>query len=396
MNRRHGEGSVYRKGNGWEAAAYIGGRRRSARGRTMREARDKLRALQQRRSSAVPIVDERLTVAAYLEYWLSVIASTVRPNTHVRYCEYVRVHAVPVIGHLRLIELKPMHLQQLYAHRLEAGSAPSTVHHLHAVLHRALAMAERWEQTDRNVARLVTPPRVARTKIEPLTLDEVRRLLDAARGTRFEAAFVIAVVTGVRLGELLALRWDDLDLGAEPTLRVRGSLQRVNGKLQILEPKTAQSVRDVAIGRRGADALRAHRVRQVEERLAIGTSWTDRGLAFPNRWGDYMNPEWFRRREFGDVLQRAGLRTIRFHDLRHTFATLQLANNQPLKIVSEMMGHTRIAITQDLYTHVSATMQRAAADALDAVIAPQSTRTRQPHRALSNVDQQVLPLEPWQ
>lgn len=335
----------------------------------MREARDRLRALQERAAAGVPVVDERLTVRDFLEYWLTVTESTVRPSTLRRYREFVRVHAVPRLGHLRLIDLKPMHLQQLYAERLHAGLSPTTVHHLHAVLHRALTMAERWEQVDRNVARLVTPPRVSRAKIEPLTLAEVRRFLDAARGSRFEAAFVLAVVTGVRLGELLALRWDDLDLGDAPSIRVRGSLQRVHGVgLQILEPKTAQSVREVAIGRLGADALRAHRVRQAEERLLIGTSWTDRGLVFPNHWGDYMNPEWFRRREFGDVLARAGLRKIRFHDLRHTFATLQLANNQPLKIVSEMMGHTRVAITQDLYTHVSAAMQRSAADALDAAI----------------------------
>jgi integrase len=365
MSRRYGEGSVYRKGAGWEASAYVNGRRRSARGRTMREARDKLRAMQDRATAGEPLLDEWLSVAEYLEYWLSVTESTVRSSTHVRYSQYVRKHAVPIVGHLRLVDLRPMHLQQLYAKRLQAGSSPSTVHHLHACLHRALAMAERWEQVNRNVARLVTPPRVPRHKVEPLTIDEVRRFLDAVRGSRFEAAFVIAVVTGVRLGELLALRWDDIDVGDQPTVRVRGSLQRLGGKLQILEPKTAQSVRDVAIGELGADALRAHRRRQVSERLAIGTSWTDRNLVFPNNWGEYMNPEWFRRREFRPVLESAGLRQIRFHDLRHTFATLQLANNQPLKIVSEMMGHTRIAITQDLYTHVSAAMQRAAADALN-------------------------------
>ncbi|HEU5006368.1 MAG TPA: site-specific integrase [Jatrophihabitantaceae bacterium] len=288
MSRGYGEGSVYRKGTGWEASAYLDGRRRSVRGRTMREARERLRALQARAASGEPITDERLTVAAYLEYWLSVTESTVRPSTHQRYQQYVRVHAVPIIGHLRLVELKPMHLQQLYAKRLQAGSSPSTVHHLHACLHRALAMAERWEQVNRNVARLVTPPRVPRPQIEPLTVEEVRRFLAAARSSRFEAAFVVAVVTGVRLGELLALRWDDIDLGDAPTVRVRGTLQRADGRLQILEPKTAQSVRVVAIGRLGAEALRAHHVRQAEERLRIGSCWTDRDLVFPNLWGEYM------------------------------------------------------------------------------------------------------------
>jgi integrase len=217
--------------------------------------------------------------------------------------------------------------------------------------------------------------------------------IDAARGSRFEAAFVLAVVTGVRLGELLALRWADIELGEAPAIRVRGSLQRAHGRRQILEPKTAHSIRDVAVGRLGADALRAHRVRQAEERLAIGTSCNDHGLVFPNHWGDYMNPEWFRRRAFDDVLDQAGLRRIRFHDLRHTFATLQLANNQPIKIVSEMMGHTRSAITQDLYTHVSAAMQRSAADALDLAIHPRVAPSLVQRIGRAGYEQQTLPLD---
>jgi site-specific recombinase XerD len=136
-----------------------------------------LRDLQQRAADGESLTDTCLTVAEYLQYWLSVTESTVRPTTYKRYEQYVRVHAIPVIGHLQLRELRPMHLQQLYAKRLQAGSSATTVHHLHACLHRALAMAERWEQVSRNVARLVSPPRVPRATIEPLTLDEVRRFL---------------------------------------------------------------------------------------------------------------------------------------------------------------------------------------------------------------------------
>jgi integrase len=197
----------------------------------------------------------------------------------------------------------------------------------------------------------------------------------------------------VRLGELLALRRDDTDLGDAPTARVRGTLQRADGRLQILEPKNAQSVRVIAIGRLGAEALRAHHVRQAGERLRIGTSWTDRDLVFPNLWGEYMNPEWFRRNEFYPLLETAGLRRIHFHDARHTFATLQPANNQPLKVVSERMDHTRTAITQDLYTHASAAMQRSAADALDAALRPERPGLR-PGRSTTLPGQQVLPLAP--
>lgn len=367
--RLTGEGSVYRKGDGYEAALVVDGRRRTARAKTAGAARAKLLELQTKRENDQLQMDERLTVADYLEYWLSVSATTVRPRTAKRYGEYVRVHATPAIGRHRLTQLKPLHLQQLYAARLEAGAAPSTVHHLHAVLHRALAMAERWELVRRNVAKQVTPPRVPRFKIRPLTARDVNQLFAAAEGSRFEAAIVLAVVSGLRLGEIFALRWSDVELGEEPLVHVRGSLQRVNGALSIVEPKTDQSMRDVAVGTTGADALRRHRMRQNQQRLRAGEIWEERDLVFPNNRGRYMATDYFVRQYFQPVVAAAGLPRLRFHDLRHTFATLQLSNKQPVKIVSEMMGHTRTAITQDLYTHVSAQMQRQAASAMDALLA---------------------------
>jgi integrase len=368
MARANGEGSIYPKGDGFEVALIVHGRRRTARAKTITEARSKLRELQRRQEQEQASYDERITVKQFLEYWLSVTETTVRPRTYKRYAEYVRVHAIPGIGHLRLTQLRPVHLQDLYAARLKAGSSPSTVQHLHATLHRAFKMAERWEYASRNVASRVTPPRVPRFKIRPLTLAEVRRLLAAAAGTRFEAAVVLGVVTGMRLGEIFALRWSDVDLGEESVIHVRGSLQRVNGRLQLVEPKTAGSVRDVALSDLGRDAIRRHRKQQTKHRMKMGESWEDNDLVFPNALGRFMATDYFVRREFRRVLDGAGLPHIRFHDLRHTFATLQLGNQQPIKIVSEMMGHSRTAITQDLYTHVSAQMQRKAADALDAAL----------------------------
>jgi integrase len=380
MARANGEGSIYPKGDGFEVALIVHGRRRTARAKTITEARAKLRELQRRQEQEQASYDERITVKQFLEYWLSVTATTVRPRTHKRYAEYVRVHAVPELGHIRLSQLRPVHLQDLYATRLKAGASASTVQHLHATLHRALTMAERWEYVPRNVASRVTPPRVPKFKIRPLTVAEVQHLLAAASGTRFEAAVVLGVVTGMRLGEIFALRWDDVDLGREPVVHVRGSLQRVEGRLQIVEPKTAGSVRDVALSELGREALRGHRKQQMKHRLQLGDSWEDHDLVFPNAWGRFMATDYFVRREFRRILDKAELPHIRFHDLRHTFATLQLGNQQPIKIVSEMMGHSRTAITQDLYTHVSAQMQRRAADALDVML-----RTQDREQAASDV-----------
>jgi integrase len=366
--RANGEGTVYRKGKGYEAAISYQGKRRTARAATATEAKARLRELLRRAEEHQFTQDERLSVEKYLEYWLTVVETTVRPNTYKRYAEYIRVHAVPMIGRHRLRDLRPLHLQQLYASRLQAGASASTVAHLHTVLQRALTMAERWEYVTRNVARQVTPPSVPRFQLKPLTPQEVRRLFAAAQPSRYEAVIYLAVLTGLRLGELFALRWSDLELGDEPVVRVRGSLQRVKGQLVVLEPKTRESVRDVAVGSLGAEALRRHRARQVEERLRVGAAWEDVDLVFPNVWGRYTAPDYFVRRDFRRIVERADLPRMRFHDLRHTFATLQLNGKQPLKIVSEMMGHTRVGITQDLYTHVSAQMQRGAAAALDQLL----------------------------
>ena len=335
MRRGNGEGTVYRRDNGWETAGYADGRRRTFRAKTRREAQSRLDAAVKRAKSGEPVVDERLTVAAFLEYWLTAIEPTIRARTRQRYQEYVR-HAIPRIGRVKLAQLAPVHLQGLYADKLKTGLAPSTVQHLHRALFRALVMAERWEMVHRNVARLVTPPRVPKYKLQPLTADEVRQLFAAAEGHRFEAAFVVAVVTGLRLGELLALRWCDVGLDGHPVLHVRGSLQRANGKLQILEPKTSGSIRDVALARIGADALRAHRVKQNAERLRLGASWQNHDLVFTNRWGRFLAPDYFVQKHFVGLLESAG----------HSAAGKSAA--VPIKIVSEMMGHTRTAITQDL------------------------------------------------
>jgi integrase len=372
MARANGDGSIYPKGDGFEAALIVHRRRRTARAKTITEARAKLRELQRRQEQEQASYDDGVTVKQYLEYWLSVVETTVRPRTHKRYAEYVRVHAVPTLGHLRLTQLRPVHLQDLYAERLKAGASASTVQHLHAVLHRALVMAERWDYVPRNVASRVTPPRVPKFKTRTLSVAEVQRLLRAASDSRFEAAIVLAVVTGMRLGEIFALRWSDVDLGEESVVHIRGSLQRVRGKLQVVEPKTAGSVRDVALSSMGRDSLRRHRAKQNKLRLERGDAWEDHDLIFANAWGRFMATDYFVRQEFSRVLERAGLPKIRFHDLRHTFATLQLDRQQPIKIVSEMLGHSRTAITQDLYTHVSAQMQRNAADGLDAVLRDES------------------------
>jgi integrase len=372
--RGHGEGSIQKRADGrWAAAidlGYLNGtrKRKTVYGKTRQEAADKLLALLQARKDGVPISPDTTTVGAFLTEWLETVKLTVRPRTYQRYEEYVRLHIKPSIGRIRLTRLTPQHVQRLYSQQLTAGMSPQSVLHLHRVLHLALSRALKWGLVARNVTEQVDPPRVARKEMRTLSPDETRRFLSAARGDRLEALYVLAVTAGLRQGELLALRWRDVDLEAR-TVRVVGSLQNIPGEgLTIVEPKTARSRRQVVISETAVDALRRHRVAQAEERLALGEAWHDLDLVFANAIGKPINPSNLLIRSYRALLTRAGLPRLRFHDLRHTAATLLLGAGIHPKVVSEMLGHSNIGITLDLYSHVTPTMQHHAADALDALL----------------------------
>jgi integrase len=242
-----------------------------------------------------------------------------------------------------------------------------TVRHLHAVLHGALDDAARWGLVARNVADLVAPPRAARKGMITLSPDQARALLDTTRGDRLEALYVLALTTGMRQGELLALRWRDVDLDRH-TLHVTGSLLTTPDGWKISDPKTDSSRRRITLTATAVDALRRHRSAQNEERLRLGGAWEDNDLVFANEVGRPIEVRNLMRRSFLPLLKQSGLPRIRFHDLRHTAATLLLGQGQHPKVVAEMLGHSRISTTLDLYSHVTPTMQREAADAMDAML----------------------------
>lgn len=368
MRRRaNGEGNVRQRGDGrWEARVSLGdGRRQSLFGRTQREAIEKLRALQRGQDQGIPIPTERHSVGEYLGSWLESSRPRVRPRTWVRYEQLARVHA-GAIAKVPLAKLGPQHLDRLYAERLAAGAAPMTVRHLHALLHKAFDQAAKWGLVGRNVAQLVSPPRAPRHDMTTLDEDQVHTFLEAAAGERFEALYVVAISSGMRLGELLGLRWHDVDL-ERATAQIQQSVQFIGGRAVFMQPKTKKSRRQVQLTKAAIAALRRQRAQQLEERLAAAGGWMDLDLIFADEVGQPTKPDrvrWNYRR----TLARAGLRRIRFHDLRHTAATLMLGRGVHLKIASEMLGHSTIAITADLYSHVTPTMQREAAAALDAVL----------------------------
>jgi len=367
--RGRGEGTVYKRADGrWAAAVTLpNGRRKYFYAATRQEVARKLTAALKARQDGLPLASGRETVGAFLRTWLEAIRPSVRPRTWQRYEEYVRIHVAPALGKLPLARLQPHHLQRLYADRLKVGASPTDVRHLHSVIHHALKDGVRWGLIAHNVADLVTPPRIQRREMQTLSPEEARRFLEAAAGDRLEALYTLAITTGMRQGELLALRWQDVDLEAG-TVQVRGTLQRTAAGLVVQEPKTRTSRRLVALTGAAVAALRRHKARQLEERLRAGAVWQDTGFVFTNEIGGPLEVRNLIRRSFWPLLERAGLPRIRFHDLRHTAATLMLAQGVHPKVAAEMLGHSQVAVTLDLYSHVTPTMQRQAAAAMDALL----------------------------
>ncbi len=266
---------------------------------------------------------------------------------------------------MRLKNLTPAHVRGFYRERLDAGLAPATVRKMHVVLHKALDQAVADGLIPRNATDAVKVPRSEREEIKPLTAEEANRLMETARGDRLEALYVLAIHTGLRQGELLALRWEDIDLEGGK-LRVRRTLTYAGGRHSFSEPKTKKSRRTVRLSATAVSALRDHLGRQIGEMERLGSLYQPGRLVFAGETGGIVTPSNLRNRAFARLLKRAGLpSTTRFHDLRHTCATLLLSKNVNPKIVSELLGHSSIAVTLDTYSHVLPDMQEKAAQAIE-------------------------------
>ncbi|MEJ7816497.1 MAG: site-specific integrase [Rubrobacter sp.] len=309
----------------------------------------------------------KISVEEYLNRWLSdSVRDTVRQRTYERYESLVRVHIVPSIGRVKLKALTPAHLRRLYRERLDAGLAPRTVLHVHRTLSKALKQATDDGLIPRNAAGPVKPPRPRREEIRPLDPEQVRALFEAAAGDRLEALYVMAVTTGMRRGELLGLRWEDVNLEAG-MLQVRRTLSEPKGGYIFEAPKSGKG-RSVRLTRKATMALREHRKRQLEDRMQKAGYWQDHGLVFPSTIGTPTSGGNLSR-AFKAALERAGLpNSTRFHDLRHTCATLLLRQGVNPKYVQELLGHADISLTLNVYSHVLPDMGGAAAGAMDAAL----------------------------
>ena len=304
---------------------------------------------------------QRLTVSAFLARWLQDAARpAVSPSTHQLYEGLIRLHINPRTGAVPLSRLTPVHVQGILGAMERDGASPRLRQMALGVLHRALGQAVRWGMVPRNVCDAVTRPRAPRQTMQALTSGQVVQLFETAKGDRLEALYILAVTTGLRQGELLGLQWEDVDL-AGAALHVRHTLHELNGRLWIGEPKTRQARRRVELPVIAVVALQDHRERMLIE-------GHPGGLVFCDTQGGPLRKSNLLRRSFLPLLRRAGLPTIRFHDLRHTAATLLLAQGVHPKIVQERLGHSQISLTLDTYSHVLPGMGREAASKLDALL----------------------------
>jgi integrase len=360
--RGNGEGSIYRRKDGRWVGQYLvytpdGPKYRYLYGKTRQMVAEKLTKAVAQRDGGLAFEAGKLTVAEYMDKWLAESArNRLRPKTFKDYSGLTRLHIVPALGHIKLKKLTPLHVQSFYRSKLESGLSKRTVEYIHTVLHSALKQAVRWELVPRNVTEAVDPPRPERKERPTLNLDQARIFLESAREDRWEALYVLVIQTGMRRGELFGLRWDDLDLD-NGWLHVRQTLAP-DGK-SFNAPKTTKSRRRIRLTPAAVENLNRHKVAQNQERLRRGGSWRDHGLVFPSQVGTPMSPDNFVRRSYKPLLKRAGLPQLTFHDLRHTFASLMMPNEHP-KIVQEMLGHSRIGTTLDIYSHLSQDMQEEA------------------------------------
>lgn len=356
--RTKGEGSVYLRKDGRAAAsAMYEGKRITKYGKTKTEAKQKLDAYLTDLRSGKVVCSPKQTVAEYLTHWLEDSHRLmIEPTTLKDYRAILHCHLIPAFGQVQLSQLSADHIQALYARSVDAGYAPATIRKWHETLSSALKEAVAKEVLTRNVCQFVTVPKQKQRDACVLTVEQCKCLVNAARGQRLWFLILLALTTGARVGELLALHWSDIDL-ITSRISLRRSVARHKGKgLVEKEPKTRSGVRKAILTRVVADAI-PEQCAYIESIRMASRRWSELDLVFPNRYGTHMVSQQVLK-EFRSILAAIGLPLeMHFHDLRHSFATLLFAAGINPKIAQEALGHSAVAITLGMYGDVMPDMQ---------------------------------------
>jgi integrase len=343
---------------------------------TKREAQRELNSLLHGIQSGEYVEPNGVLTSEYLEQWLCNYAKpNVSGKSLERYAEIARCHLIPALGAYRLIDLRPLHIQSYYSRALESGrrdgrgglSARTVLHH-HRILREALQQAVKWQLMTRNPADAVEPPQPRHKEMRTLNEPQIASLLDVIRGNELlHMAVLLAATTGMRRGEILAARWRDIDLESG-ILSVRQSLEETKAGLVFKEPKSKKACRTIALPELAIEGLRRHRAEQARVRLMMGPAWQDNDLVCAQHEVRPLHPRSLTHAFVNLLRRRTDLPRVRFHDLRHSHATLLLRKNVHPKIVSERLGHSTVGITLDVYSHVLPGMQEEAARKIDAAL----------------------------
>jgi integrase len=358
--RGHHEGSVYyaQDRDRWVAEISTGpGKRKKFYYKTKQEAIKKRNEALRELEQGTLATGSQQKLKDYLEDWIeNVHKDNIRISTYVKYKKLIK-YIVADLGEVWLQKLTPEQVQRFYVKKRKDGLSSKTVHEIHGVLHLALKHAVRWNYVARNVCDLLDSPRVVSRQGTPLTLVQAKKLLEGIQGHRLEAVLMMAVITGMRKGEIIALRWSDIDLERR-VLRVLHTVDYIPGYGYVEnEPKTQAGKRTIDVPAFFIDMLKQHRVKQEQRRLKVGEVWENRDLVFPDLSGGYLNPIHVLRM-FKKILQRAGLPHMPFHDLRHSAATILISMGIHPKVIQELLGHSDISITLGIYGHLFPSMQQ--------------------------------------
>jgi len=368
-------GCVTKRGKTWAFVVEVGkhpvtGKRKqkwSSGYTTKAQAEQELAKMLARLADKENIVEQtNETVANYLENWLVHKKGQIRPGTYATYESNVRVHIVPSIGHLKLHQLNPQQLLHLYQQALEDGLAAQTIKHIHKILHDALETAVKWGLITRNIVKLVKAPKVVRKEMKVWNEQEIDTFLKHFTNPRYRTIVILALATGMRRGEILALKWSDIDWDKKQLAVKRSYVKHYKGHA-IQEPKSAAGYRTIALSGQTIKVLRQHRLWQLEDRLS-SPNFVNQDYVFSQRNGDIIEPQQFSGSWAYFFRKHTIVPKIRFHDLRHTHASLLLKAGIHPKVVSERLGHSSITITLDRYSHLLPGMQEAAAKAFDTLL----------------------------
>jgi integrase len=311
----------------------------------------------------------KMTVSSFLESWIEHVKSQVSPRSHERYCELVRKNIMPLIGAVPLTKLKPAQISAAYTKALTSGRrdgtgglSPRTVTHMHRVLKQSLGQAVRWELLTRNPAEAVDPPKVDWVPMQTYDISQTAELIEAIRGTSMLMPALLAVLCGLRRGEIAALRWRSADL-ASCQMSIVESAEQTKAGIRYKSPKSGKG-RTVALSPTMVEELRAHRAKRAQDLLRLGIRLSDDDFVVGQADGSPMQPT-FITHQWVKTIRATPLAHLRFHDLRHAHATHLLSSGVHPKVASERLGHSKVGITLDLYSHVMPGMQEEAADLVD-------------------------------